>query len=191
MNMSLQRKELAGFVAKVKAYVDKRRVDAPHARVLTSRPLESSAATKEQAMLKSLSQVPQMPAATAAAPPRSAKVVFVSANLMPADGAAGRLLAKIVQAMGLQPWDAAYCDVAGLQALVQEAKPKALVALGEAAAKALLGTGSTWDKMRGRFAQCQGLPLMATHHPEELLEQEALKRHVWEDMKQVAAKIKD
>lgn len=188
--MSDAGRELAALVSKVKVHVAELRSKKPQGKVLTSLPMTSSARVKEAEMLKSLSRVPVFSPAAAPQPQGSAKVVFASAQPIIGESPAGKLLAKIVQAMGLSGQHAAFCTLAELPLLLERAKPRAVVALGEEATRTLLGAAEPWDKLRGRFAQYQGLPLMPTHHPSELLEQDALKRHVWEDMKLVAQRLK-
>ncbi len=66
-------------------------------------------------------------------------------------------------------------------------KPKAIVALGSTAAKALLGTKEGVTKLRGNWQKWHDIPLMVTYHPSYLLRpynQEA-KREAWEDLKKV------
>jgi uracil-DNA glycosylase len=66
-------------------------------------------------------------------------------------------------------------------------RPKAIVALGSTAAKALLGTKEGVTRLRGRWLKWHDIPLMVTYHPSYLLRpynQEA-KRESWEDLKKV------
>ena len=39
------------------------------------------------------------------------------------------------------------------------------------------------NRLRGRFFDYRGIPLMATYHPSALLRTESLKRPAWEDLK--------
>ena len=182
------RTALAALTAKAKAFVETERKLHPAARVVTAEPMLSSASAKEAALLKSLSSAPAHAPARAAL--QSAKLVFVSATPLAPESPAGKLLAKIIPAMGLAPAQTALCAPAELEAKIATLKPLALVALGATACEALLKNGGDFGKLRGRFAEHLGLPLMPTHHPSELVENDALKRHVWEDMKLVAAKLK-
>jgi DNA polymerase len=64
-------------------------------------------------------------------------------------------------------------------------RPKVIVALGATAARGLLGLTEPVAKIRGRFLEFQGVPVMVTFHPAYLLHQKsgkAEKRKVWEDM---------
>ena len=63
-------------------------------------------------------------------------------------------------------------------------QPRALVALGATAMEGLLGLTEPMARLRGRWHDFQGIPLMATYHPAYLLRSQSLgeKRKVWEDM---------
>jgi uracil-DNA glycosylase len=63
-------------------------------------------------------------------------------------------------------------------------QPRALVALGATAMEGLLGVTDPMARLRGRWHDFQGIPLMATYHPAYLLRNQSLgeKRKVWEDM---------
>lgn len=66
-------------------------------------------------------------------------------------------------------------------------KPKAIVALGSTAAKALLGTKDGVMKLRGNWQKWREIPLMVTYHPSYLLRpyNQNAKREAWEDLKKV------
>lgn len=124
-------------------------------------------------------------------------------------GAAGQLLTKIIQAMGLQRGDVYICNVlkcrppqnrdpepeeveacsSFMLRQIQAIKPAALVALGKFAAQTLLQTKTPISKLRGEFHNYHGIPLMPTFHPSALLRDETLKRPVWEDMQQVMQRL--
>jgi DNA polymerase len=55
----------------------------------------------------------------------------------------------------------------------------------------LTGTKEPMARLRGRWHDFQGTPLMATYHPAYLLRNQALseKRKVWEDMLMVLEKL--
>lgn len=63
-------------------------------------------------------------------------------------------------------------------------QPKVIVALGGAAAQAMLGIDHPVAKMRGDFHQFEGVPLRVTYHPSYILNDEstAEKRMLWLDM---------
>jgi DNA polymerase len=124
-------------------------------------------------------------------------------------GEAGKLLTKIIEAMGLTRSDVYICNVvkcrppqnrdplpSEIEACssfmlrqVKAINPSAIVALGKFAAQTLLGVKTPISRLRGAFQDYHGIPLMPTFHPAALLRDPALKRDVWEDMKQVMKKI--
>jgi DNA polymerase len=132
-------------------------------------------------------------------------------------GAAGQLLTKIIQAMGLSR-DTVYIanilkcrpDTPGqgsgnrkptpaemetclpyLQEQIDLIGPEVLVALGATAVDGLLGKTIGITKLRGQWRTYRGIPLMPTYHPAYLLRNQAPaeKRRVWEDMLQVMQKL--
>lgn len=124
-------------------------------------------------------------------------------------GEAGKLLTKIIEAMGFQRSDVYICNVvkcrppqnrdplpSEIEACssfmlrqVKAIKPAVIVALGKFAAQTLLGSKTPISKLRGNFHDYHGIPLMPTFHPAALLRDPALKRDVWEDMKSVMRKL--
>ena len=66
-------------------------------------------------------------------------------------------------------------------------RPKAICALGGTAARALTGHKEGVTKMRGRWFEWRGIPVMVTYHPSYLLRpyNQDAKREAWEDMKKV------
>ena len=131
-------------------------------------------------------------------------------------GAAGQLLTKIINTMGLQRGDVYIANILKcrpdmpvgasgnrkpmpeemqtcipyLHEQIDLIRPRVLVALGGTAMEGLLNkTGIT--KLRGNWHTYRGIPLMPTYHPSYLLHNQALpeKRRVWEDMLQVMAKL--
>ena len=133
-------------------------------------------------------------------------------------GKAGQLLTKIIETMGLTR-DSVYIanivkcrpDTPGqtagnrkptpeemkacipyLHEQIDVVKPKVMVALGGTAMEGLLGqTGIS--KLRGKWADYRGIPLMPTFHPAFVLHNrgDALlsKRQLWEDMLEVMARL--
>jgi DNA polymerase len=132
-------------------------------------------------------------------------------------GMAGQLLTKIIVAMGLQRSGVFIANVlkcrpdmpAGssgnrrptstemqtclpyLRAQIEIIKPAVLVALGSVAMEGLLGAVEPMSRLRGRWHEFQGIPLMATYHPAYLLRNQSLteKRKVWEDMLLVMERV--
>ena len=66
-------------------------------------------------------------------------------------------------------------------------KPKVIVTLGSPATKTLLETNQGISKLRGRFHDYEGIPLLPIYHPAYLLRSytEENRRRVWEDMKKL------
>jgi len=126
-------------------------------------------------------------------------------------GAAGKLLDRIIVACGFQrnevyicniikcrppgnrtpkPDEAANCSEY-LSSQLALARPKYMVALGSTAAGNLLGVTTPLGKLRGRFHDFMGIPLIVTYHPAFLLPHRApeRKKDVWEDMKMLLKKM--
>jgi DNA polymerase len=132
-------------------------------------------------------------------------------------GAAGQLLNRIIQTMGLSretvyianilkcrpdtpgqssgnrkptPDEMRTC-IPYLHSQIDIIQPKALVALGATAVEGLLGQAGGITKLRGNWQEYRGIPLMPTFHPAYLLRNMALseKRKVWEDMLLVMEKL--
>ena len=131
-------------------------------------------------------------------------------------GAAGQLLTRIIQTMGLSretvyignilkcrpdtpgqssgnrkptPEEMKTC-IPYLHEQIDLIQPKVLVGLGATAIEGLIGkTGIT--RLRGQWHAYRGIPLMPTFHPSYLLHNQALseKRKVWEDMLQVMERL--
>jgi DNA polymerase len=120
-------------------------------------------------------------------------------------GEAGRLLDRMLLAMGLSRADVYICNVLKCRPpnnrdpeadevaccepfLVRQLaaiRPQAIVALGRFAIHTLLQTKVPIGRLRGTWQQYQGIPLMPTYHPAYLLRNPIGKREVWADMKQV------
>jgi len=67
-------------------------------------------------------------------------------------------------------------------------RPKLICALGRIAAQALLSTTTPLGKLRGRWHEYEGVPLIVTYHPAALLRFQAYKKDTWEDMKTLKAR---
>lgn len=124
-------------------------------------------------------------------------------------GRAGKLLTKIIEAIGMKREDVFIgninrCRPPGNRQptneesetckpfLIREiavVRPKVIVVLGNTAMKNLLETKTGITKMRGQFANYHGVKVMPTFHPAYLLRDPRKKREVWEDMKMVKAEI--
>ncbi len=128
-------------------------------------------------------------------------------------GDAGKMLNRIITAMGLKREDVYICNVVKcrppqnrppesdeisacspfLLRQLQSVRPEVIVALGTSAAQALLQTKTPISKMRGKFHDFHGMPLMPTYHPSYLLRTGGNSDSfwsVWDDMVQVLQFLK-
>lgn len=120
-------------------------------------------------------------------------------------GAAGQLLTKIIEAMKLRREDVYIANVLKcrppnnrnplpteiascrpiLDRQIAVIRPKVICALGKFAAQTLLGNEESIMRIRGKFVDFNGIPLMPTFHPAYLLRNPADKKLVWEDAQQI------
>ena len=128
----------------------------------------------------------------------------------PCVGRAGQLLDKMLEAIQLSRKTNCYitnvvkcrppqnrdpapeersCCAAFLDAQIRLLRPKMILVMGRIAAQHLLQTSDGIGKLRGRFFDYQGIPLMPTYHPSALLRDESLKRPAWEDLKRFRARL--
>ncbi len=140
-----------------------------------------------------------------------AKLVFVGeapgadedAQGEPFVGRAGQLLTKIIQAMGMQREDVYICNIIKCRPpnnrtpeadeilacspfLLKQLRvigPAFICALGGPATQTLLQTKEPITRLRGKFYDFHGIPLLPTFHPAFLLRNPHEKKTVWEDMK--------
>ncbi|MDR0389833.1 MAG: uracil-DNA glycosylase [Spirochaetaceae bacterium] len=68
-------------------------------------------------------------------------------------------------------------------------KPRAILCVGRVAAQVLLKSSEGIGRLRGQFAEYQGIPLLPTYHPSALLRDQSLKRPAWEDLKLLKEKL--
>jgi uracil-DNA glycosylase len=131
------------------------------------------------------------------------------ASGVPFVGPAGQLLTRIIVACGLKREEIYICNIIKcrppgnrpplpneaancreyLDRQLELVQPKFLCALGTTAVKFLLGTSAGITKLRGKFLDYRGTPVMCTFHPSYLLRNPAAKREVWEDMKVLLARM--
>lgn len=124
-------------------------------------------------------------------------------------GEAGKLLTKMIEAMGYRRDDVYICNLIKcrppnnrnpeaeeiaacepfLKAQLASVQPRAVVALGKFAAQTLLRDDTAISRMRGLWREYEGIPLMPTYHPAYLLRQPAEKRKVWSDLQQVMQRL--
>lgn len=133
-------------------------------------------------------------------------------------GKAGQLLTRIIETMGLSR-DTVYIanvlkcrpDTPGktfgnrkptpmemqtcwpyLMEQIKLIRPRVMVALGATAIEGLLGQKTLGiTRLRGRFQDFRGIPVMPTYHPAYVLRNpaKAVKRQVWEDMLSVMERL--
>lgn len=120
-------------------------------------------------------------------------------------GRAGQLLTKIIEAIGFKrdevlignvnrcrppgnrpptAEEATICRPFLLREIAS-AQPDVIVVLGNTATHNLLETKEGISKLRGRFHNYKGVPVMPTFHPAYLLRDPSKKRETWEDLKKV------
>ena len=70
-----------------------------------------------------------------------------------------------------------------IMAEIRAIRPTCIICLGGTAAKGLLGAAASVSSLRGKWFECQGIPVRVTYHPSYLLRNETptAKRAVWED----------
>ncbi len=155
----------------------------------------------------------------------NARILFVGegpgadedAQGRPFVGRAGKLLDKIIAAMGLKRSDVFICNILKcrapdnrdprpeeiisclpyLQRQIEIINPEIIVALGAHAARTLLETNKSIGQLRGRFHEYfsgigqPAIKLMATYHPAYLLRSYSPdnRKRVWEDMKKVLSEL--
>jgi DNA polymerase len=124
-------------------------------------------------------------------------------------GAAGQLLTRMIEAMGLTREEVYICNIIKcrpprnrdpnpdeidtcepfLRDQIDAIEPSIIIALGSFAARTLLRTETSITRLRGRFHTYHGIALMPTFHPAYLLRNAAQKRPVWQDLKAVMAEM--
>jgi len=120
-------------------------------------------------------------------------------------GRAGKLLDKMIQAIGLKREDVFICNVVKcrppenrtpvpdevaacspfLFRQLEALRPKAICALGVSAAQTILGNTRPISALRGRIHFWRGYPLICTYHPAYLLRSSHQKAAAWQDLKEV------
>ena len=126
---------------------------------------------------------------------------------VPFVGAAGQLLTKMIEAMGLRRESVYICNVlkdrppANRTPLPEEVEacrpfleeqlsivqPRVICTLGAVAARALLGPHVAITKIRGQVREYRGIPIVPTFHPAYLLRNPPAKKFAWIDLKRVKA----
>ncbi|SFN00055.1 uracil-DNA glycosylase [Thermodesulforhabdus norvegica] len=116
-------------------------------------------------------------------------------------GQAGRLLTRMIEALGWRREDVYICNVVKcrppknrtpradeieicspfLFEQLEIIRPRVICALGSCAAQTLLSTKLPISRLRGKINAWRGIPVVATFHPAYLLRNPAEKRRAWED----------
>jgi DNA polymerase len=126
-------------------------------------------------------------------------------------GAAGQLLTKIIEAMGLTRDDVFIANILKcrppgnrnpepdeiescqpfLEQQIEAIRPRVLVGLGKFSGQWLLKTAEPISRIRGRVGEYKGIKAVPTYHPAFLLRNPSAKKDVWEDMKLVMSLLKE
>ena len=149
----------------------------------------------------------------------AAQLVFVGegpgadedAQGIPFVGAAGKLLTKIIEAMGLSRDDVYICNIVKCRPpgnrvpeeeeiractpfvvrQIESVRPRVVCALGATAAQTLTDRREPMGRMRGRIEDLTvgtyRTKFMATYHPAYLLRSPDKKRDVWDDVQKIMA----
>jgi DNA polymerase len=148
--------------------------------------------------------------------PADAKLMFVGEapgqqedeSGVPFVGRAGQLLTKMVAAIGFSREEVYICNTLKcrppdnrdplpeekaacehfLVAQIGLVRPSLIVALGAHAAQYLCRSELTIGKLRGKWHNYHGVPLLATYHPSYLLRSPGMKVKSWEDFQLIHAK---
>jgi DNA polymerase len=124
-------------------------------------------------------------------------------------GPAGQLLNRIIAACGMKREEVYICNILRcrppnnraplpneaancreyLDRTLDLVRPKFICCLGGIAAQNLLDTTLSVGKLRGRFHDYRGTPVMVTFHPAYLLRSPDKKGEVWADMKALLARM--
>jgi len=124
-------------------------------------------------------------------------------------GKAGKLLDKMIEAMGYRREEVYIANVVKcrppnnrkpqreememclpyLRQQIRLIRPKVIVGLGGTAMEGLLGKPVAITRMRGIWQEYQGIKLMPTFHPSYLLRDPGKKKDAWTDLQMVLAEL--
>ncbi len=124
-------------------------------------------------------------------------------------GEAGRLLTRIIEAMGLTREGVYICNVVKcrppknrdperdeidtcipfMKRQIDIIMPEVICILGRVAGKVILGDGFKVTRDRGKWHRYGDIAVMPTFHPAYLLRNLSAKRHVWEDVKKIMSRL--
>jgi DNA polymerase len=128
---------------------------------------------------------------------------------LPFVGRAGKLLTKIIEAMGLKREDVYIANILkcrppnnrmplpteimecedNVKRQVGLIKPKVICTLGKFASQTLLRSQTPISALRGHFQEYNGIKVMPTFHPAYLLRNPNDKKLVWQDMKKIMKEL--
>jgi DNA polymerase len=117
-------------------------------------------------------------------------------------GKAGKLLDRMIAAIGIQRQEVYICNVVKcrppgnrtpnldevevcapfLIRQIEAIRPRAVCTLGACASQTLLGNSSPISRLRGKVHSWRGLSLVCTYHPAYLLRNPVQKAAVWQDL---------
>jgi uracil-DNA glycosylase family 4 len=124
-------------------------------------------------------------------------------------GPAGQLLDRMIAAMGLErkkvyianvvkcrpPGNRTpepreiICCLPFLRRQLEAIAPRVICTLGNVATRAILQTGESIGRLRGRFTEWSGVPVLPTFHPSYLLRNPEDKKLAWSDLRKIMAML--
>lgn len=124
-------------------------------------------------------------------------------------GRSGKLLTKMIEAMGLSREEIYICNVVKcrpplnrnpeadevmacepfLKKQLAIIKPKVIVTLGRYASQCLVKSADKMSELRGKWQVYENIPLMPTYHPAYLLRSPSKKKDTWEDLQKILVKL--
>jgi len=124
-------------------------------------------------------------------------------------GRAGQLLTKMIEAMGFRREEVYIANIVKcrppenrnpepdemdacepfLRRQIAAVQPRVVVALGKIAAQRLLADPTPISRLRGRWAEVDGVRIMPTFHPAYLLRSPEEKKKAWEDLQLVMKEL--
>lgn len=126
-------------------------------------------------------------------------------------GKAGKLLDKMIKALGLAREQVYICNMVKcrppnnrtpnsdeievcspfLVKQIEAIRPQVICALGACSAQNLLGSTSPISRLRGKIHHWRGIPLVATFHPAYLLRNSSQKSAAWQDLLEIHRIVND
>lgn len=72
---------------------------------------------------------------------------------------------------------------------LESIRPRIICALGATAAETILGSRESMGRLRGRWYEFHGFPVMVTYHPAFLLRDPSRKAETWADLKMILTRL--